>query len=114
MKVEGWFQNGYSEPCVRRDAMVQTVATGQEQIRKKVRSFIRDSFLLAAENSDFKAGDSFLERGIIDSTGVLELVNFIEETFSISVEDEELVPENLDSLDRISSYIERKMRYARQ
>jgi len=49
-----------------------------------------------------------LDEGIIDSTGILELVNFLEEEFSISVDDEELVPENLDSIDNVASYLERK------
>jgi acyl carrier protein len=52
---------------------------------------------------------SFLEEGIIDSTGVLELVGFIEEDFSITVEDEELVPENLDSINNVTTYLERKL-----
>jgi len=55
--------------------------------------------------------DSFLEKGIIDSTGVLELVGFIEETFNIKIEDEELIPENLDSLDKLNLYIKKKTGY---
>jgi acyl carrier protein len=52
--------------------------------------------------------DSLLDKGIIDSTGVLELVGFIEENFKVQVNDEELVPENLDSVNNLVSYIERK------
>jgi len=52
--------------------------------------------------------DSFLEKGIIDSTGVLELVAFIEENFGIKVEDEELIPENLDSIDNLVTFINSK------
>jgi acyl carrier protein len=54
--------------------------------------------------------DSLLENGIIDSTGVLELVAFVEEKFQISVEDEELVPENFDSIRKIASFIQRKLK----
>lgn len=55
-----------------------------------------------------KDNDSFLDKGIIDSTGVLELVSFIEETFNFKVEDEELIPDNLDSLSKLTSYIKKK------
>ena len=62
-------------------------------------------------NSDavkYSNTDSFMERGIIDSTGVLELVNFIQQTFKITVNDEDLTPENLDSVNNLVSYIKRK------
>jgi len=52
--------------------------------------------------------DSLLDKGIVDSTGVLELVGFLEETFSIKIEDEELIPENLDSVDKITVYVDKK------
>jgi acyl carrier protein len=52
---------------------------------------------------------SFLEEGIMDSTGVLELVMFVEETFHVTVEDEEIVPENFDSVSRLAAYIRRKI-----
>jgi acyl carrier protein len=52
--------------------------------------------------------DSLLDKGIIDSTGVLELVGFLEEHFGIAVDDEDLVPENLDSVDTLVGYIDRK------
>jgi len=51
----------------------------------------------------------FLEEGIIDSTGILELVTFLEEEYSITVEDEELVPENLDSINNVTAFLERKI-----
>jgi len=62
-------------------------------------------------NSDavkYSNTDSFMERGIIDSTGVLELVNFIQQTFKITVNDEDLIPENLDSVNNLVCYIKRK------
>ena len=77
-------------------------------IKKKITTFIINKFLLGDISSSPSDNESFLERGIIDSTGVLELVNFIEETFSITVEDEELVPDNLDSLNKLTSYIIKK------
>ncbi len=76
-------------------------------IKIKIRSFIVENFLFG-EGDDLKDDTSFLEDGIIDSTGILELVDFIEEEFGIGVDDEELVPENLDSLNNVSAYVARK------
>ncbi len=76
--------------------------------KAKIRSFIVETFLFDAPDSAFDDDDSLLDSGIIDSTGVLELVSFIEEEFDIEVKDEELIPENLDSLNRLASYIEKK------
>jgi len=77
-------------------------------LREQIRNFILENFLL--ENpEDLVDDESMLEKGIIDSTGVLELVGFIESTFEIKVEDEELIPENLDSIKNIVAYLERKL-----
>ncbi len=75
---------------------------------KKIRLFIFDNFLFDAEEDALKNDTSFLEEGIIDSTGVLELVDWLEEEFEISVDDEELLPENLDSVNLLAAYIARK------
>jgi len=77
-------------------------------MEEKLRTFIQNNFLLGDKNRAIKEDESFLQSGIIDSTGVLELVNFIEETYKIKVEDEELVPENLDSIQNLIAYIQRK------
>ena len=74
----------------------------------KVREFIVENFLFG-DGESLKNDTSFMEEGIIDSTGILELVFFLEETFGLSVEDEELVPENMDSLQSITRFIERKL-----
>ena len=79
------------------------------EIKSKLKEFIINNFLLGNHSKCFNDDDSFLEKGIIDSTGVLELVNFIEETYNIKVEDEELIPDNLDSLNKLTSYIKKKM-----
>ena len=79
-------------------------------IEEQVRKFIFENFLFGDDKNELSNDDSFLEKGIVDSTGVLELVSFVEETFGIQVEDEELIPENLDSVDNLSSYIRRKQR----
>ncbi|MCX5844296.1 MAG: acyl carrier protein [Deltaproteobacteria bacterium] len=74
-----------------------------------VRQFIIENFLFG-EESKLEDDMSFLENGIIDSTGILELIAFLEETYNIKVEDEELIPENLDSLSNAAAFIETKMR----
>lgn len=76
-------------------------------LKAKVRGFIVENFLFGDENG-VKYDTSFLDEGIIDSTGILELVSFLEEEFGISVEDEELVPENLGSIDNVVAYLEKK------
>lgn len=81
--------------------MAETVAT--------IRQFIFDNFLFDAAEEDLGNDDSFLEQGIIDSTGVLELVEWIEDTFEISVDDEELIPENLDSVNQLAAFIAKKL-----
>lgn len=70
----------------------------------RIRAFISDTFFV----DDFAANDSFLQTGIIDSTGMLELVAFLEQTFGIRIADDELVPENLDSLENVTRFVERK------
>lgn len=72
-----------------------------------IREFVIENFLFGDDNG-LKEGDSFLDNGIIDSTGILELVTFLEKTYEITVEDEELIPENLDSIDNVVQYLQRK------
>lgn len=77
-------------------------------INGKIRSFIIENFLFGNDEG-LKDDTSFLEEGIIDSTGILELVSFMEEEFSITVDDEELIPENLDSIKNVTTYLENKL-----
>ncbi len=76
--------------------------------KEKIKTFVVENFLFGSEDG-LKDETSFLEEGIIDSTGILELVTFIEEEFSITIEDEELVPENLDSINNVTAFLERKI-----
>ena len=73
----------------------------------RIRSFIIENFLFGDDDS-LKDETSFLEEGIVDSTGILELVAFVEQDFGIRVEDEELIPENLDSINNVVKYLGRK------
>jgi acyl carrier protein len=74
------------------------------KLKTKLGKFIIDNFLFG--NGDgLKDDTSFIEEGIIDSTGVLELVTYIEEEFDIKIEDEDLIPENFDSINNIAAYL---------
>jgi acyl carrier protein len=72
--------------------------------RERIRGFIVDTFFV----DDFADDDSFLRKGLIDSTGMMELVAFLEQDFGLKLEDRELVPENLDSLSRVVAFVEKK------
>jgi acyl carrier protein len=76
-------------------------------IAGRVRTFLVDSFLLG-DDDGFANDESLLDSGIVDSTGVMEVVSFLEETFAIAVDDDELVAENLDSVDRLAAFVRRK------
>ena len=73
-----------------------------------LRQFIIQNFLFGKDDESLAASDSLLDRGIIDSTGVMELVSFLEEKYQITLQDEELTPENLDSIERMVRLISRK------
>lgn len=74
----------------------------------ELRHFIVQNFLYGQDDNSLTDYDSFLEKGIIDSTGVLELVSYIEKQYEISVADEELIPDNFDSLNKLSTFISKK------
>jgi acyl carrier protein len=76
--------------------------------RKQLRRYIAETFLFTTDDSSLVDSESLMQRGIIDSTGALEVVLFLEETFGIKVEEDEMVPENLDSIDRLLGFLERK------
>jgi acyl carrier protein len=75
-----------------------------------VRQFIGENFMLQEELQSLSDDASFLQNGIIDSTGVLELVCFLETSFGIEVADEEMLPDNLDSIRAVAAYVARKTR----
>jgi acyl carrier protein len=80
-----------------------------EQFKESVKKHILDNFLFESDENAVGYDDSFLEKGIIDSTGVMELVSFIEEEFNVSVDDDELIPENLDTINRLASFVKNKL-----
>jgi acyl carrier protein len=71
----------------------------------ELRSFLAENFLLGEEFRGLPGSASLIEAGIIDSTGVLELVGFLEEAYEIEITDSELVPENLDSIDNVVRFV---------
>ena len=76
-------------------------------LQQKLRAYIVEN-LLFGQDGNFEDTDSFMESGIIDSTGVLELISYLEEEYSIVVEEEEMVPDNLDSVARLAEFVSRK------
>lgn len=84
--------------------MEQTLVRTQSEIRK----FIVDNFLFGQEDEQLTSETSLLQSGTIDSTGVLELVMFVEENYGIKIQDDELLPENLDSIQNVAEFVNRK------
>jgi acyl carrier protein len=77
-------------------------------MEQTIRDFLAANFFLGDDPSQLAGSTSLIEAGVIDSTGVLELVGFLEEAFDIRIADEDLVPENLDSIDNAVGFVERK------
>ncbi|GAM10592.1 phosphopantetheine attachment site [Geobacter sp. OR-1] len=75
----------------------------------RVREFIVSNFLFGEDGGNLGEDDSFLETGVIDSTGILEVVAWIEEAFGFRVSDADLLPENFDSISRLGNYISRSL-----
>jgi len=84
-----------------------------QECAQDLRNFVVENFLFGQTQTPFADGDSLLDAGIIDSTGVLELVMFVEQRFGITVADDELSPENLDSIARLVDFIGRKQQLVR-
>jgi acyl carrier protein len=77
-------------------------------IEKMIREYIAENILFSDNGYPHSDDTSFLEEGIVDSMGIMELVMFVDENFGITVEDDELVPDNFDSVSRLAAYIRRK------
>ena len=86
--------------------------TYSTDIKHQIRRFVIEEVLFG-ENGDLTDETSFLEKGILDSTGVLELVAFLEKTFAIKIADAELLPDNLDSIQDAEEFVRRKMNEAK-
>lgn len=79
-----------------------------EAVERAVRTFIEENYVVG-QGAELSGDESLMDQGIIDSTGVLELVAFLEDEFGLTVADEELVPENLDTVSNIVGFVQRKV-----
>jgi len=77
-------------------------------IEQEIKTYILENYLFTDDDSQLSSADSFLEKGILDSTGILEVIYFIEEEYGLKVEDEEMIPENLDSVEYLVAFVKRK------
>jgi len=80
----------------------------KEEIVAVLRNFILENYLFSDDQSLLNNDDSFLESKIMDSMGVLEMVSFLEEQFEVTTEDQEMIPDNLDSIDKLVAFVEKK------
>ncbi len=78
-----------------------------DNIRSAIRSFIEENFLFQIGDQKLADNQSLLEAGVVDSTGVLELVAFLEDTFHLQIADKDIIPQNLDSVGAITAFVER-------
>lgn len=79
-------------------------------IKKEMKEFIINNYLLGSKDIQLNDNDSFLEKGIIDSIGVIELTNFIQDKYNIKIEVPEIIPDNLDTLNNLERYITKKLK----
>lgn len=79
-----------------------------DTIETDLRNFITENFLFGDDSRTIAGSDSLIQNDLMDSTGILELVAYLEDHFGISVDDEDIVPDNLDSIDRITAYVARR------
>jgi acyl carrier protein len=82
------------------------------ELHERIRRYILENYLFTQDTGALGLDESLIGRGIVDSTGILEIVLFIEEELGVKVRDEEMVPENLDSVNRIAAYVQLKRRAA--
>lgn len=84
-------------------------ANSLEAISKRIRDFLFLNFLFGYQENDLDDDASFLEFGLLDSTGILELIAFIEEEFEIDIDDTEIIPENMDSINKVGRFVSRRL-----
>jgi acyl carrier protein len=96
--------------CNEKERMMQQrVLDSADLVRQGVRKFIVENFFFGDVEKSFSDVDSFIKKGIMDSTGILELIEFLEQSFDIKIDEKETLPENLDSVDRVVGFVQRKI-----
>jgi acyl carrier protein len=83
-----------------------------DALRSSIRDFLLENYLFTTDTSAIGVDDSLLGRGIVDSTGMLEVIFFIEEKLGVKVKDEEMIPDNLDSINKIAGFVEARRKAA--
>lgn len=83
-----------------------------DDLRQRIQKFILENYLFSTDPTALGYDDSLLGRGIVDSTGMLEIIMFIEEQLGVAVKDEEMIPDNLDSVNRIAAFVESRRKVA--
>lgn len=73
-----------------------------------LRNYVLENYLFTDDQTQLNNDDSFMDKGIVDSTGILEIITFIEDEYDINVEDSEMIPENLDSINNLVIYLAKK------
>lgn len=89
--------------------MNKNLDNNEKDIVDIISQFIKNNFILSDQKENIDVNISLYENRIVDSTGVLEIVDFLEEKFGIKIEDDELVPDNLDSINKMSKFVQRKI-----
>jgi len=84
------------------------MVTENTEIREQLRRYIAESLLFSDKDYPFEDDASFLKNGVVDSTGVMELVAYVERKFGVTVDPKEVVPDNFDSIKSLTGYIQRK------
>jgi len=103
VEARGERQNG-SERCCGHN---RREGDFEMDIQTRVRTYIRENFFLG-DDTPLGATQSLIDSGVVDSTGIMELVLFLEETYGFQIRDEEMLPQNLDTLENIARFVERK------
>lgn len=80
-----------------------------ESIRQQLRRYVLENFLFTDDGGALDDDASFLQKGIVDSTGIMEVILFVEEEYRVSVRDDEMVPDNLDSIDNLVTFVQKKL-----
>ena len=101
--------SGYFYLTHKKGGKIMKEKFALEQITQSIRKFLFENYLFGYNENELSNNTSFLEFGVLDSMGIFELIGFIENEFDIEISYSEILPENLDSVNCVSSFIYKKM-----